>query len=154
MRTLIAITAAIVATAAPTVALAAENAAGGTIDLTQPAVTLVSLAGAALTALTGWLIKRGADWFGVRKDSELVDQMREYAREGIDYAEKEARGLVADSEATRISIENKKIADAANYVLQQTPKWRKAAKITPAQVREQVKALLPETGAGQGSAEE
>jgi hypothetical protein len=49
---------------------------------------------------------------------------------------------VAQDSVGQFEIENQKIADAVNYVMAQTPEWRKKLGITNGQVEQWVRALL------------
>jgi hypothetical protein len=125
----------------PTPALAQDG--GATIQL-GPLVTeyVIPLVATVLSIVVGWAIKQGADLIGINKSSQLMQSLQGIVQQGVDYAEKRAKGLVAESGAAQIEVENKKVADASNYVLTQAPKWLRQAGVTDDQVRQWVRTLI------------
>jgi hypothetical protein len=103
---------------------------------------LIPIVASVLSILVGWAIKQGADLIGINKSSQLVANLHDVVRQGVDYAEKRAQGLVAESDAAQIEVENKKVRDASNYVLTQAPKWLRQAGVTDDQVRQWVRTLI------------
>jgi hypothetical protein len=116
---------------------------GSAIDFV-PLVTeyLIPLVATVLSIVVGWAIKQGADLIGINKSSQLMQSLQGIVQQGVDYAEKRAKGLVAESGAAQIEVENKKVADASNYVLTQAPKWLRQAGVTDDQVRQWVRTLI------------
>mgnify|MGYP006279170147 CR=1 FL=1 len=126
--------------AVPAPALAQE---GGAIEF-GPLLSeyLIPLVATVLSIVVGWAIKQGADLIGINKSSQLVANLQGIVQQGVDYAEKRAKGLVAESDAAQLEVENKKVADASNYVLTQAPKWLRQAGVSEDQVRQWVRTLI------------
>jgi hypothetical protein len=103
---------------------------------------LIPIIASVLSIVVGWAIKQGADLIGINKSSQLMQSLQGIVQQGVDYAEKRAKGLVAESGAAQIEVENKKVADASNYVLTQAPKWLRQAGVTDDQVRQWVRTLI------------
>jgi len=124
----------------PAPALAQDGAA---VDF-GPLLTeyLIPLVATVLSIVVGWAIKQGADLIGINKSSQLVANLQGIVQQGVDYAEKRAKGLVAESDAAQLEVENKKVADASNYVLTQAPKWLRQAGVSEDQVRQWVRTLI------------
>ncbi|MDZ7711719.1 MAG: hypothetical protein U5L06_00700 [Rhodovibrio sp.] len=132
-------------TAMPPAALAQD---GGEISFGPLlAEYLVPIVATVLSVVVGWAIKQGADLIGINKSSQLVANLQGIVQQGVDYAEKRAKGIATNSSIAAIEIENKKVADATNYVVSQAPKWLRQAGVTEDQVRQWVRTLVdtPET---------
>lgn len=139
-----AIVATLVLVCAPTLALAqgGVESGGPTINFTENVNNLLGLVFSALGAVLIWAAKKGLDALGIKNSASIMEQIRPILDDGLELAEKRAERLVSQNKIGEIQIENQKVADAVNHVLAQTPKWRKQAGLTEAQVEMMVRARL------------
>lgn len=101
--------------------------------------TIFTLLGLAAT----WLTKNAANWFGVKREGELIQGLNGLLDQGLAFAEQRAKKLVSsDQVPTTVEVENQKVADAANYVIRTAPKWLKKTGWTQAQIDEWVRGRL------------
>lgn len=125
----------------PTLALAQET--GGTIDF-GPLISevVIPILGALLTLVGSWAVTQLAGWLGMKKTGEVMQGLDGIVRQGVAMAERKAKNYAQESSLTKVDIENRKVAEAANHVMMQAPGWLKKAGVTPAQVEEWVRSLI------------
>lgn len=112
------------------------------INFTPIVVELLPYIGAALAAGVGWLIQRGGSWLGFKRDSEILDKLEGLAEKGIDLGMQRARKTVADGDFTKLEVQNQIVADAANYLVNTAPKWKKKTGWTEAQFQQWLEGIL------------
>jgi hypothetical protein len=124
------------------------------IDLTPILQPVLGIVGALLGLVAMWAIRQGADMLGVKAESEIMHGLQDIVGQGVAYAERRAKNAISGTGVAAIDVENQKVADAANYVLTQAPKWLKKVGVTEAQVQQWVESMLdtPERDKARGGA--
>jgi hypothetical protein len=104
-----------------------------------------AIIGALLSALVGWLGVQANRWFGVKLD--------EGARNALTTAlQNQAGSLIADGlvklEGTKITVDNKSLAESANEIMAVIPDAATRLGFTPDFVAKRIMDTLPQTAAG------
>lgn len=116
------------------------------VDITPLLEQLLLLLGIVLTAVASWAGKKLSDKLGLEKESEARKYVQEALQTGINFAMKEAKKRAQDIKDPE--VENKLVADAANYAITHVPDGLKLLKLDPvrdrARIEEIIRARLPD----------
>lgn len=136
------LTAACVALACASVPAAAQT----TVDLSPITESLISIMGAVLTVVAGWvgwylknLIASKVDLSNTQLDEQLQQMFNEAAARSIAYAETVVKGTVPKN----IDVKNEFVKVAADYLVKFWPDLVKKVGLTPEKVKDTILARLP-----------
>lgn len=114
-----------------------------TFPIVLPKELVTTLLDAALMATWAgliWLIKRGAEWLNISRESKQVDRLEDGMNTALMYAHELA--LLAGKDIRIADVRSELVATAANYLLPKMPGTMKALKIDPDGLRERLTARL------------
>lgn len=116
---------------------------GQTFPIVLPKELVTTLLDAALMATWAgliWLIKRGAEWLNISRESKQVGRLEDGMNTALMYAHELA--LLAGKDIRIADVRSELVATAANYLLPKMPGTMKALKIDQAGLRERLTARL------------